>query len=65
MSIKSAKYIKNFRVEDEKEVILEPFAINVNYQNGSNWDVPINSDNTDYQAIQEWVAEGNTIEDAD
>ena len=27
--------------------------------------VPINSDNTDYQAIQEWVAEGNTIEEAD
>jgi len=66
MSIKSAKYIKNFRVEDEKEVILEPFAINVNYQNGSNWDVPINKDNTDYQAIQEWAKiDGNTIEDAD
>ena len=27
--------------------------------------VPINSDNTDYQAIQEWVAKGNTIEEAD
>ena len=27
--------------------------------------VPINSDNTDYQAIQEWVAEGNTIQEAD
>ena len=27
--------------------------------------VPINSDNTDYQAIQKWVAEGNTIEEAD
>jgi hypothetical protein len=65
MSIKSAKYIKNFRVEDGKEVILEPFAIAVNYQNDSNWDVPINSDNTDYQAILEWVAEGNTIADAD
>jgi len=66
MSIKSAKYIKNFRVEDEKEVILEPFAINVNYQNGSNWDVPINKDNTDYQAIQEWAKiDGNTIEEAD
>jgi len=65
MSIKSAKYIKNFRVEDEEEVILEPFAITVNYQNGSNWDVPINTANTDYQAILEWVAEGNTIAEAD
>ena len=27
--------------------------------------VPINSDNIDYQAIQEWVAEGNKIEEAD
>ena len=27
--------------------------------------VPINSGNTDYQEIQEWVAEGNKIEDAD
>jgi hypothetical protein len=27
--------------------------------------VPIDENNTDYQAIQEWVAEGNTIEDAD
>ena len=27
--------------------------------------VPLDPDNTDYQAIQEWVAEGNTIEEAD
>ena len=27
--------------------------------------VPLDPANTDYQAIQEWVAEGNTIEDAD
>ena len=27
--------------------------------------VPIATDNSDYQAIQEWVAEGNTIEEAD
>jgi len=27
--------------------------------------VPINSDNIDYQEIQEWVAEGNKIEEAD
>jgi len=25
--------------------------------------VPINEDNTDYQAIQEWIAEGNTVID--
>jgi len=28
--------------------------------------VPINTDNTDYQAVQEWAAiDGNTIADAD
>ena len=27
--------------------------------------VPINPENMDYQAIQEWVAEGNTIQEAD
>jgi len=27
--------------------------------------VPLDPANTDYQAIQEWVAEGNTIEEAD
>jgi len=25
--------------------------------------VPINEDNTDYQAIQEWIAAGNTVID--
>ena len=27
--------------------------------------VPLDPDNTDYQAILEWVEDGNTIEDAD
>ena len=27
--------------------------------------VPLSSDNSDYQAVQEWVAEGNTIAEAD
>ena len=25
--------------------------------------VPLNSENTDYQAIQEWIQEGNTVID--
>ena len=28
-------------------------------------DVPLDEANTDYQAILKWVAEGNTIEEAD
>jgi len=27
--------------------------------------VPIDNDNTDYQEILQWVADGNTIEEAD
>ena len=27
--------------------------------------VPLDEENTDYQDIQQWVAEGNTIEEAD
>ena len=33
--------------------------------NGQVCYVPINTDNTDYQAIQAWVADGNTIAEAD
>ena len=33
--------------------------------NGRHLCVPMSEDNTDYQAILEWVAEGNTIQEAD
>ena len=33
--------------------------------NGKTYLVPIDTDNTHYQAIQEWVKEGNTIEESD
>ena len=33
--------------------------------NGQHCSVPINEENSDYQAILEWVEEGNTIEEAD
>ena len=32
---------------------------------GAEFSVPLDPDNRHYQAIQEWVAEGNKIEDAD
>ena len=31
--------------------------------NGDIWTVPLDPANTDYQAIQEWIAEGNTVID--
>jgi|TARA_R110000744_G_C19049678_1_gene527697 hypothetical protein len=39
--------------------------IRVTQQDDSWWDIPMVSDNTDYQAVLEWVADGNTIADAD
>ena len=33
--------------------------------NDRQWSVPLDPANRHYQAIQEWVAEGNTIEEAD
>ena len=33
--------------------------------NGKNIAIPLDPDNKDYIAIQEWVADGNTIEEAD
>ena len=31
--------------------------------NGTIWFVPLNPANTDYQAIQEWIADGGTVID--
>jgi hypothetical protein len=31
--------------------------------NAKFWSVPLDEANTDYQAIQEWIAEGNTVID--
>jgi len=33
--------------------------------NGKEYTVPLNSENTNYKEILEWVAAGNTIEEAD
>jgi hypothetical protein len=37
----------------------------VTFKDKKVWNVPHDPANTDYQAIQEWVAEGNTIAEAD
>lgn len=58
MAIESAKYYKdNLSGENVAIVFVD---------NGVKKSVGVNAtDNIDYQAIQEWVAEGNTIEEAD
>ena len=52
MTITSAQYTENN--ENIKATI-----------DGAECFVPIDAGNLHYQAIQEWVAEGNTIEEAD
>ena len=55
MEISNAKYYK-----DKDEIICITCTLN-----GKNTAIPLDPDNSDYQAIQEWVAEGNKIEEAD
>jgi len=57
MNITNARYIRT-------SASTENDSISVTID-GKSMSVPINPDNRHYQAIQEWVAEGNTIEEAD
>ena len=61
MNIKSAKYVKSSYANENGciNVILNDMPKNTFIS------VPLDPSNIDYQAIQEWVADGNKIEDAD
>ena len=56
INITSAQYIQD---ENDNNVSIKIIIDNIE------WFVPLDPDNRHYQAIQEWVAEGNKIEDAD
>ena len=56
-NITSAKYFTDSMSDGN-------YAVIVIDSNGKH-SVPIDTENTDYQAIQEWVSAGNTIEEAD
>jgi hypothetical protein len=58
MKIISAKYVKD-KLSNENDVIV------VTNDEGITMSVPLDEGNRHYQEIQEWVAEGNTIEEAD
>mgnify|MGYP003137915094 CR=1 FL=1 len=58
MNITSAKFISPSKFESESSSIKATI-------NGIVMYVPIDTNNIEYQAIQEWVTEGNTIEAAD
>ena len=57
MNITSAQYIRN---RDDTDNIAIATTID-----GQDMEVPLDPANRHYAAILEWVAEGNTIQDAD
>lgn len=57
MEITSAQYYKDIATDTNTSIEATI--------NGKKYSVPLDTDNTHYQAIQEWVAEGNTIQEAD
>ena len=57
MKITNVKYSKDLQKE-------KTISMNCTID-GEKMSVPIDPANRHYQAIQEWVAEGNTIEEAD
>ena len=61
MNIKSAKYSNFINIDGQEIKNASIIAI----IDGKEICVPVSDDNRHYQAIQEWVAEGNKIEDAD
>ena len=50
-------------VEKKYDPITNSFNAYKIVKDGVEWIVPNNVENTDYQAIQEWIAEGNTVID--
>ena len=58
MNVTSAKYCSKTKFESESS------HINATIDGKENI-VPIDNNNIEYQAILEWVADGNTIEEAD
>jgi len=59
MIITSATYLKSFNEETNQQENVSIKAV----INGKTLIVPLDTTNTDYQAIQEWIAEGNTVID--
>ena len=58
--ITSAKYVKS-KISNPNNENTSITAV----MGGETWSMPLSPNNRHYQAIQEWVAEGNTIEEAD
>ena len=59
MIIKTAKYLPNLDGNNGDVILLTVKGSDLKYS------VPVNTANRHYIAIQEWVADGNSIADAD
>lgn len=57
MNIQSAQYYNDPQTKEKDHIIV--------VVDGVTMSVPLDPANRHYQAIQEWVAEGNTIQEAD
>ncbi len=61
MDIQSAQYVQDENGQNSCiKLVFNSMPNNVPYLL-----VPLSNDNRHYQAIQEWVAEGNTIQEAE
>ena len=59
MTIQNVKYYKNVNDGNDTNIGITATI------NGQNYAIPLDEANTDYQNILQWVAEGNTIQEAD
>ena len=57
--IKSVKWVKNLIDTSKNQYMI------LTDKSDKKFSVPLDTGNTDYQTIQEWVADGNTIQEAD
>jgi len=55
--VESAQYVVDMVTEENSSISA--------VIDGKTWQVPLDPDNSHYDAITKWVAEGNTIADAD
>ena len=52
-------------VEKTYDILTEVFSGYKIVKDGKTSHVPLDEANTDYQAIQQWIADGNSVEEAD
>tara|TARA_R100000149_G_scaffold25797_1_gene9991 strand:+ start:1119 stop:1319 length:201 start_codon:yes stop_codon:yes gene_type:complete len=59
------KYNSYTGTDEDDKLKTYNVSVQITYPNGLVKSVPMNNENTDYQNILAWVAEGNTIQEAD